>query len=307
MSWLTLTILAQFLNSIVALFDKYLVSSKKMTTPVLYVFYTGVLTCLGILVYVPSLFMSNSALPKFSSIFVPSIGVLSLITIAAFAQLGALHGLFSSLKKNDASDVMPVIGSFSAIFALVIGFLFQNLALPPAFMIGFAFLIFGTLHISHLRFSMRIFLFTMLGGLGFALHNILLKKAIHATSFDTGFFWFSLITTVISFGLLLFPVVRKTLRSQRKERHIKSTGAILLFNKLLAGVAGILLIKAIEIGEVSLVQALGGLQFFFLFILAMLLGPITPFDFGENVTRKDLYHKLVSISVIFVGFVLLFI
>jgi uncharacterized membrane protein len=307
MSWLTLTILAQFLNSIVALFDKYLVTSKKVTTPVLYVFYTGVLTFLGILVYVPSLFMSGTALPRFSNVGIPSAGVLALILIAAFAQLGALHGLFSALKKNDASDVMPVVGSFSAIFALVIGFMFQDLVLPSTFVFGFTLLVIGTLHISHLRFTRRIFLFTMLGGLGFALHNILLKMAIHATSFDTGFFWFSVLTTIVSFGLLAFPVVRRTLTSQRKERHIKSTGAILLFNKLLAGVAGILLIKAIEIGEVSLVQALGGLQFFFLFILAMLLGPITPIDFGENVRRKDLYHKLTSISIIFVGFVLLFI
>ncbi len=307
MSWLTLTVLAQFLNSIVALFDKYLVTSKKVTTPVLYVFYTGVLTCLGVLVYVPSLFITNTALPKFANVTVPDIGVLALITIAAFAQLGALHGLFSSLKKNDASDVMPVVGSFSAIFALAIGYVFQSLELPTTFVFGFALLIIGTLHISHLRFTRRVFFFTMLGGLGFALHNILLKMAIHATSFDTGFFWFSVITAVVSFGLLLFPVVRKTLGSQRKEKHIKSTGAILLMNKVIAGVAGILLIKAIEIGEVSLVQALGGLQFFFLFILALLLGPITPLDFGENVSRKDLYHKLTSISVIFLGFVLLFI
>lgn len=307
MSWLTLTILAQFLNSIVALFDKYLVTSKKITTPVLYVFYTGVLTILGLLVYVPSLFIPATGLPKFSNVEIPSVGVMLLIITAAFVQLGALHGLFSSLRKNDASDVMPVIGSFSAIFALIIGFVFEGLALPATFVAGFALLVTGTLLISHLRFSKRIFLFTLLGGLGFALHNILLKKAIHATSFDTGFFWFSVITALVATLLMVFPEVKRTFRSNRKEKHMKSTGAILIVNKLVAGVAGILLIKAIEIGEVSLVQALGGLQFLFLFVIAALLGPITPIDFGENVTRRNIYQKLVSIGIIFAGFVLLFI
>ena len=40
MSWLSLTILAQLLNSLVAISDKFLVTSKRVTTPLLYVFYT---------------------------------------------------------------------------------------------------------------------------------------------------------------------------------------------------------------------------------------------------------------------------
>ena len=306
MSWLSLTILAQFLNSIVALFDKYLVTSKKVTTPVLYVFYTGALTFLGILAYVPALFADNAALPSLDNVTVPSSGIFAVLVCASFAQLGALHAMFSALKRNDASDVVPVVGSFSAIFALMIGYLFQGLVLPPTFVLGFALLVIGTLTISHLRFSRRVFLWTLAGGLGFALHSILLKIALHATSFDTGFFWFSVVTSVLAFGLLAFPQVRKTLGSQRRESHIRSTGAILLGNKVIAGIAGILLIKAIEIGEVSLVQALGGLQFVFLFVIAAVIGPLTPFDFGENIRRKELYQKLTSISIIFVGFVLLF-
>ena len=53
-------------------------------------------------------------------------------------------------------------------------------------------------------------------------------------------------------------------------------------------------------------QALGGLQFLFLFVLAIILGPYTSVDFGENHQRKDVYQKLIAVSVIFIGFVLLF-
>ena len=73
----------------------------------------------------------------------------------------ALWGLFSSLKKNDASDVVPVIGSLSAIFALIISAVFFRTILPVNFSIGFAFLVFGTLLISHLRFNKKVVLFAL--------------------------------------------------------------------------------------------------------------------------------------------------
>ena len=117
----------------------------------------------------------------------------------------------------------------------------------------------------------------------------------------------SIITCVLSFSLLFSKKVRNTFHVQRKEKHIKITTSVLIFNKVLAGIAGVLLIKAIELGEVSLVQALGGLQFVFLFLIAVILGPFTPIDFGENVKRKDVYSKLIAISIIVLGFVLLFI
>lgn len=307
MSWLTLTIIAQFLNSIVALFDKYLVTSKKITTPILYVFYTGVLTSLGILVYIPSLFSNIDFLPKISNIGVLPISILLLVMCAAISQLGALWAMFSCLRKNDASDVVPVIGSMSAIFALCISFIFNGTLLSVDFTIGFSLLIFGTFLISHLRFSKKTLLLSIGGGLGFAVYNLLVKEVLVRSSFDTGFFWLSLMTAMIASCLLFLSELRKVIRSQKKEKHIKTTGSILLVNKIIAGVAGILLIKAIEVGEVSLVQALGGLQFVFLFVLAAIFGPLTSIDFGENIKRKDLYQKLIAISIIFVGFVLLFI
>lgn len=307
MSWLSLTIIAQILNSFVAVLDKYLVTSKRITTPILYVFYTGALTFLGILIYIPSLIYPSTDLPKFSNITLMSPMLFLILIIASISQLIALWALFSSLKRNDASDVVPVIGSLSALFALIIGYLFLQVSLAPHFTIGFGLLVLGTLLISHLRFNKKAFYFTLLAGFCFALYSILLKEVLIRTSFDTGFFWVSIFVTGLSFALLYSKRVNLTFHTQRKERHIKATSFILLGNKIIAGIAGILLIKAIEVGEVSIVQALGGLQFVFLFLIAVIIGPLTPLDFGENIKRKDLYSKLIAISIIFVGFVLLFI
>lgn len=307
MSWITLTIIAQFLNSIVAIFDKYLVTSKRVTTPTLYVLYTGVLTSLGAIIYIPSLFFAHEALPSFSNITGIGFGIFLLLILTGLAQLTGLWALFSSLKRNDASDVVPVIGSLSALFSLIIGYLFLNTVLPVNFIIGFGLLVFGTLLISHLRFTRKTFLFTLLGGFCFALYSILFKEILIRTSFDTGFLLVSLMTAVLSLGLLFFSKIRTMIHSQKKEKHIKGTGLLMFGNKLIAGVAGVLIIKAIEVGEVSIIQALGGLQFVFLFLIAIVIGPATPIDFGENVKRKDVYSKLTAVSIIFIGFVLLFI
>jgi uncharacterized membrane protein len=307
MSWLTLTIIAQVLNSIVALIDKYLVTSKKIATPLLYVFYTGALTFLGVLIYVPQLFIFNLNLPSFEKITLLSYGTFSLISLAIFSQLFALWTLFSALKKNDASDVVPVIGSVSAIIALLISYFIFGTTLSVHFSFGFVLLVFGTILISHFKFSKSIFILTCFSGLGFALYGIILKQSLSIVGFETGFFWYSILMSMYAILLLLVPQVKKALYSQKGEKHLKKTGTILVINKIIAGVAGILLIKAIELGEVSMIQALGGLQFLFLFILALILGPITSSDFGENYKRKDVYHKLIAITIIFFGFILLFI
>lgn len=307
MSWITLTIIAQFLNSIVALIDKYLVTSKRVTTPLLYVFYTGVLAFLGVLIYIPSLFTSNAGgLPKFSSVTLLSPLLFVLLIMAVCAQLLALWGLFSALKRADASDVMPVIGSLAAVFALVISYVVFQTVLPANFTLGFGLLVIGTLFVSHLRFTKKVFNFTVLSALGFAVYGILLKEVLNQTSFDAGFFWFSIGMTICSFALYILPSIRKSFTIQKKEKHIKTTGVILLSSKIIAGIAGILLIKAIEIGEVSMVQALGGLQFLFLFVFAVVLGPYTSVDFGENNKKKDVYQKLVAVTIIFFGFIVLF-
>lgn len=306
MTWLTLTIAAQFLNSIVALIDKYLVTSKRVTTPLLYVFYTGVLALLGIIIYIPSLFIANIPLPQFSLVTLLSPILFLFVILAVLAQLTALWGLFSALKKNDASDVMPVIGSLAAIFALIISYIWFQTILPVNFTFGFGLLVLGTLFVSHFRFSRKVFWYSALSGFGFAIHGILLKEVLNQSSFDTGFFWFSICMTVLSFFLFLLPNIRINFGYQKKEKHIKKTGLILISTKIVAGIAGILLIKAIELGEVSMVQALGGLQFLFLFIFAVVLGPYTSVDFGENNNRRDIYQKLIAVTIIFTGFIVLF-
>jgi hypothetical protein len=71
-------------------------------------------------------------------------------------------------------------------------------------------------------------------------------------------------------SVLLIPHYRKIIFHGTKQSKVQH-GLWILGNNILGGIAGIALLKATELGSVTIVQALNGLQFAFLIILYLLL------------------------------------
>jgi uncharacterized membrane protein len=307
--WVILTVIGQFFNSIVALIDKFVVTSKQVPRPSLYVFYTGVLVIFSILLYVLELLIGNwvQGIPSFSNVSWPDMYVSYHAIISAGFMLSGLYFLFKSLIKADASDVFPVVGSVSAFFVLLLSFVYFDQDLKPTFFFGFIFLIVGTLFVSHFRFHKKTFYYTMAAALFLAIHSVSLKKLFLDTGFDDGFFWFSTAAILLSLCMLFLPNIRKSLFSHRKQKHINKTDALIIGGKVLAGIGGLMITKAIDLGNVAAVQSMAGLQYLFLFLFALFFGSKTHADLGENVSRKDILQKVFSMTFILIGFVLLFI
>lgn len=306
--WIILAIIGNFLNSVVALIDKFLVTSKKVPQPILYVFYTGILTIFTFLIYVPDLFLRNPdlGLPSFSNIYTLNPNILIIGVLSALSMLIGLYCLFTSLKDADASDVFPVIGSFSAFFVLLLSYFFFDELLKPTFFFAFIFLVLGTLLVSHFRFDIKTFYLTLSAALFLGVQNFLLKVLFNKTNFDSGLFWFSVFMVTLSILMLFNKKLRFNLFRHRKSKNVKKTDRLVLMGKIVAGIAGLMITKAIALGNVSIVQSMTGLQYLFLFLFALLLGPKTNVHLGENVTKKDILQKFVSTLLILVGFVLLF-
>ncbi len=77
--------------------------------------------------------------------------------------------------------------------------------------------------------------------------------------------------------------------------------------KILAGVAAFLLLKATDLGEVSVVQALDGLKFVFILIISTVFAHWLPDSATDRDTRPStIFRKLLFVIVIMVGFVMLF-
>jgi drug/metabolite transporter (DMT)-like permease len=309
--WILLAIAAQFLNAIVSLVDKYIVSSKHiLPQPFVYAFYICILSGGAIVVYalgavpVP---IEGISFPSLRNVHFPTLEIMALSILAAYTFFYALVSMFKALQQSDASDVVPVVGAVTAICSFGLAYLFLDATLSPNFLLGVMLLVFGTLLVSHFRFSWRGALSSLYAGIFFALYYVVIKGLFIVTSFDNGFFWSRAGLVVFALSLLLVPRYGTKIWS-----HTKSTGKrasrLILMNKVIAGFASILILKATELGDVSVVQALGGLQYIFIFILAVVVAPYTAASAcGEGgCTPKVLIHKALFVAIITLGFFVLF-
>ena len=309
MTWILLATSAQILNAAVAVIDKYLVTDEKaIPRPFVYAFYSCIVTGFWAFIYFIGLIpgLSSLGVPQFSNIEAPSIQVVGMSFLAAYTFFMALVSLYDGLKHADASDVMPVIGAVSAISTFGMSFLFLDTRLSPNFIWGISLLAIGTLLVSQVRFSPSLALHTVHSGLFFALHYIAMKGLFLETSFDDGFFWSRICFVLFALSLLLVPAYYKKIKKQTKSTSSR-TGVLVLLNKVLAGVAAFMLLKATDWGDVAVVQALDGLKFVFILIISIFFGRYIPQSAGENdQSTKTVVRKFLYVAIICIGFIMLF-
>jgi drug/metabolite transporter (DMT)-like permease len=311
-SWILLAVAAQVITAGVAIVDKYIVTSEKvMPRPFVYAFYTCILSGAWVAVFtlglLPVPFFASLGVPSFGNVEAPTLHIAALSILAAYTFFVGLVSLYTAFKEADASDVVPVVGSVSAIASFALSYFLLDARLTPNFLAGLILLAFGTFLVSHLRFSLRVALSSIHAGFFFALHYVTLKGLFNETSFDNGFFWSRISFIIVALSMLLVPAYYAKITEQTKATTRKS-GALVLANKLMAGIGSIMILKATAGGDVAVVQALGGLQFVFILLFTMFFGHRTSVDCGENITcNQDIYHKAIFVAIISVGFFVLFI
>ncbi len=310
MSWILLAVSAQFLSAIVALVDKHIVSDEKsFPKPFVYAFYTCLISGVWVVVYFLSLIplpFNGMNLPSFSNVIRPSLEVVALSFLAAYTFFTALVAMFSALRDHDASDVIPVIGSVSALASFGLGYFFFDTKLSPNFMLGIAFLALGTALVSRFRFSFKTAMISMYAGIFFALHYISIKGLFMSTSFDNGFFWSRIGFMFLALTFLMIPNYWDKVREQTKTTS-KEGKLLIVVNKVLAGISTILILKATDLGDVAVVQALGGLQFVFILLFGIIVSHTKSHTkVAERYNKSAIFQKAVFVAVITIGFLVLF-
>jgi len=309
MAWLLLATAGQFINAIVALLDKYIVSDKDVSLrPFVYAFYSCLFTSFWIVIYfigfIPGL--SNIGVPSLENVQSPTIQVVGMSFLAAYTFFMALVSMYDGLKNADASDVMPVIGAVSAVSSFGMAYIFLEATLSPNFIWGISLLAVGTLLVSQMRFTRSVVLHTIHSGIFFSLHFITMKGLFQETSFDDGFFWSRIGFIAFALSLLLIPQYCKKITTQT-VRTSKKGGILVISAKILAGVAAFMLLKATDMGDVTVVQALDGLKYVFIILFGLLFGRMIPKSAGENdFNASTIVRKVLYVAIISIGFVLLF-
>lgn len=310
MAWLFISAVAQFVNALVAVLDKYIVTDEKaLPRPFVYAFYSCLVTGGWAAVYFISLlpWFDDYGIPHFANVQAPTIQVVGMSFLAAYTFFFALVSMYDALKHADASDVMPVIGAVSAMSSFGMTYLFLGGALNQNFIWGVGLLSAGTLLVSTGRFKSNVTLHTIHSGIFFALHYITMKGLFLETNFDNGFFWTRVSFVLFALSLLLVPAYLEKIRAQTQNTS-RRTGVLVLLTKILAGIAAFMLLKATDLGEVAVVQATDGLKFVFILFLGLVIGKFTPITAGENENdTKTIVRKALYVAIIAIGFVILFV
>jgi drug/metabolite transporter (DMT)-like permease len=309
MAWILLATAGQFLNALVAFLDKYIVSDEKaLPKPFVYAFYSCILTggwiVIYLLGYIPGL--QTIGVPHLSNVVFPTIQVVAMSFLSAYTFFMALVSMYSALRSAEAVNVMPVIGVISAISSLGMVYLFLDVSLAPNFIWGIVVLSLGTLLVAQTLPQIETVIHVIHSGVFFALHFITMKGLFQETSFDDGFFWSRVCFVLFALSLLLVPTYYKKIREQTGTTT-KRTGVLVVVAKILAGVAAFMILKATDMGDVAVVQALDGVKFVFILLISIFFGALLPDSAVEHVTKpSEVMRRVLYVLVIVAGYFILF-
>jgi len=293
-TWLLFVIIGQFLYATVILTDRFIVSKKVVSEPIVYAFYVSILSIVAI-----------AAIPF--GVTWPSLDTILLSFIVASLYLLSIYLLYESLKKSNPSEVVPVVGGVAAISAFAGSAIILKTGLPPHFLTGFGILVVGMLLISHFKFTYRSFLFLFGSGISFGLSTVAIKYMFDHDSFVNGFFWSRMANVIVALLLLFVPSVYAAIKKDWKRPGKGDKAKIVIGNKILAGFGFICILLAIKGGDVSLVNALSATQYIFLLIFAIFFRKLLPEYFDETIHQHEFLHKSLATALIVIGFIVLFV
>lgn len=222
--------------------------------------------------------------------------------ILTFALLPYIY----ALQKDEASNVVPLFQT-APIFSYILGYVFLGEVLSSAELLAAGLLLCGAVILSldfssgKVRFKTAVMGLMLIASFLFALNSLVFKFVAINSSFWTTYFW-GYVGSSLS-GLLLFIFVKKYRQQflsvfRTSKKHVFS---INILNEIIAIGAGISFNFATLLAPLALVTVVNGFQPFFVLVYGVILTMFFPHLGEENISRKNLLHKLVAIFLIFIG------
>lgn len=286
MSWLYITLLAYFINAFAFIVDKYLLVSH-IPRPFAYAFGVAILSASAVVLVPFGVVMQSAA-------------YFTIALTSGTSFFIALIFLYRAIKASDISIAVTMSGAATAIFSFFLSILLLDELTNVANAVAIAVLVAGMLFLG--RTDKKTWPLTAWAGFFFGVSFVLLKLSFDGSDFINGLFW----TRVGFVGAALVSLVPKQARREilLSFRNVQPRGgAIFIGNKILAAAGFLLLYYAIRLGEVSVINSLLGLQFLFIFILALLFRSKIP-RLEDNIDRKHIINKVVGIGFVIAGFLM---
>jgi len=306
MSWLIIAAIAYFLIALQVVLDKFLLSSKRVSHPAIYAFYSGVLS------------FSTLALAPFGLKAISFGNFLLYIFFGAVFIYGVLL-IFFAIKNSEASRVTPVVGAIIPIATYFIEYLLFGNSFGKGEIGGIILLILGGILISF-EFPLKLgkkkffsgFYQSIFAGLilaiAFSAFDFFYKKE---GTFLNVFIWTRMGLFFGALTLLFYPAWKKIifdslLNFKKPKKNNVRTGNLFVLNKILGGVGSMLVNYAIALGSVTIVNALVAVEYVFVFMIGIIFARFFPEFFHEKHGRKEIFQKTASIAIIGLGLFLIF-
>jgi drug/metabolite transporter (DMT)-like permease len=292
MSWLAIAIIGYFFNAVSITINKALLSRDLPSASTV----TFLIALLGLIVVVLIPFGVTMA----------SGTVLLVSLVVGLTFVGAMYAMFYALKRGQASYVPIFIGALQPIFVFLLARAFLEEMLTRNQFIGFLLLTLGGIVIAMQKMKNKryIYLIAILSSALFAITFAATKWVFEATDFINGFFWTRLLAFFSALLLLLSSHCRKEIFGvlKRKDKK-KNTMAAIEFTaaQITGGISFIMIYYAFSIGSVTLVNALQGIQYAFIFLLVEPLGYFFPKLWKEDLTKAAIIRKIIAILIVFFG------
>lgn len=299
MSWIVVALLGYFCSALASILDKYILSGP-IKTPSVYAFFASVFGLFTIL-FVPFDFHFFGWYVTVVFLFA---GVLFLYGLLAF---------YIAVQEREVSRISPLVGTVVSLVTFGIAMILPHTFVENSFsfqhVLALFLLIGGGLLISFdlpLRKGEHISRFVLFAGILMALYLLLLKYGYEEGSFVNGLVWSHIGMFFGGLSLLLFPKWRtQILRGSKDQTTVSKknayTGIVFVINKVCAGLATFLISYSAFLGSVSFVQALSGMQYVFLLLIALPLSFRFPNIFGEKLFFWDWFQKFCAIILIGIG------
>jgi drug/metabolite transporter (DMT)-like permease len=303
MGWLAFSTIAYFIIALEVILDKFLLSSKRISHPVIYAFYSGILSSFALVFLFP-----------FGWHMIGFLYLISAIAAGIIFAYGIL-ALFYSIEKGEASRVTTVVGAVVPTVAYFLSLVILREILPGAKIMGVAALIAGGILISlelgkkRKRIFFPGFYEAILAGVLLALAYTLFKKFYGGDNFINVFIWTRLGVFIGALSFLFFPGWRRAIfnslsKFKRPSGNHKTSGLLFVFTKCLGGVGSIILQYAFSLGSVTIINALISIEYTFVFLLGIGFTFWRPEIFSEKIDKKSLLQKIAAIIIVAAGVML---
>lgn len=299
MFWLIVAILSYFLFAVVALIDKYLLVGP-FPNPRVYSLYVGVLGIWAL------------ALIPFVDFLIPDPGQILLALSSGALFIFAVFWYSRGLRSFEASRIIPAIGGLNPLFIFGLTYFLGKESFSEKEGLAFLLLVAGSVFIVLQRekfVTLKSFQISAISALLFSLSFFFAKIVYSVQPFWSGLIWMRLGGFLATLSFIFSKEVREEIFLKRFTLKKKTAGIFLLGQSIGAG-ASILQNWAIFLAPMAylaIINALSGVQYFFLLAIAVLISFKFPRLLKEEISRKVIIQKIFAVLFTTIGLYLLFI